>query len=79
MPGPAEHQPLVRHDVAIDAADLGIFTGFVLEADPIASADANIEISVSERISLRPGNLPSASPYPAGMPTTSVIAVAVAE
>jgi hypothetical protein len=38
-----------------------------------------IEISVSERISLRPGNLPSARPYPAGMPATSVIAVAVSE
>ena len=40
MPGPAEHQPLVRHHLAIDAADLVIFTVGPGELDPVAAADA---------------------------------------
>ena len=38
-----------------------------------------ITTSVSVRISFRPQNLPSARPYPAGIETTSVIAVALRE
>ena len=44
-----------------------------------AAAGMIIEMSVSERTSLRPGNFPSARPYPAGTLTTSVIAVALSE
>src|SRR3954469_14943778 len=44
MPGPAEHQPFVRHDLAIDAADLDFFTVGGLETDAVASADAQIRL-----------------------------------
>ena len=42
-----------------------------------AAAGTIITTSVSERTSFRPGNFPIARPYPAGTPTTSVIAVAL--
>ena len=42
-----------------------------------AAAGTIITTSVNESTSLRPGNLPIASPYPAGTPTASVTAVAL--
>src|SRR5258708_1924399 len=42
MPRPAEHQPLVRHDFAIDAADLEMLAVGGLEADLVAPADAQV-------------------------------------
>src|SRR5258706_7149700 len=43
MPGPAEHQPLVRHHLAIDAADFAILTVFLAEAEAVASADPRVD------------------------------------
>src|SRR5262245_64216376 len=43
VPGPAEHQPLMRHHFAIDAADLGMLAGLHVETDAVAAADADIE------------------------------------
>src|SRR5262249_2364032 len=43
VPGPAEHQLLVRHHLAIDAADFGMLAGFHVEADPVTATDADIE------------------------------------
>src|SRR6476660_8030503 len=44
MPGPAEHQPLVRHHLAIDAADIVILTVFLAEADAVTPADPGVDV-----------------------------------
>src|SRR6476660_9389723 len=43
MPGPAEHQPLVRHHLAIDAADFAILSVFLAEAEAVAPADPRVD------------------------------------
>src|SRR5258706_3407335 len=43
MPGPAEHQPLVRHHLAIDSADLVILV-VGRKADAEASADPRVDV-----------------------------------
>src|SRR6185369_12178076 len=44
MPGPGEHQPLVRHDLAIDAAGLEIFAVVTSEADAVTATGTYIEL-----------------------------------
>src|SRR5882757_7170159 len=44
MPGPAEHQPLVRYDLAIDAADLEMLAIGGVEADAVSPANAEISL-----------------------------------
>src|SRR5438270_13351974 len=39
MPGPSEHQPLIRHYLAIDAADLEVLAVIPLEAQAMPAAD----------------------------------------
>src|SRR5712675_2287920 len=46
MPGPAEHQPFVRYDLAIDTADLEIFAVFAGEVDAVTPADAQIGLGL---------------------------------
>src|SRR5882757_5030501 len=46
MPGPAEHQPFVRHDLAIDAADLEILAVGACEADAVAAADTQVGLGL---------------------------------
>src|SRR4029079_4846523 len=48
-PCPAEGQLLVRHHLAIDAADVVLFAVLGAEADAILAADADIEFSVLDR------------------------------
>src|SRR4029077_8694767 len=50
MPDPAKHQPLVRHDFAVDAADLIILPAFIFEAEAVAPADAEINICLDRAI-----------------------------
>jgi hypothetical protein len=57
MPCPAEHQPLVRHDLAIDAADL-VVSALGFEADAVAAADAQIEIGPDRAFLDRTGTEP---------------------
>src|ERR1035438_2611743 len=44
MPGPGEHQPRVRHHLAIDAADFAMFAVVHVETDAVASADAQVDV-----------------------------------
>src|SRR5438067_2893227 len=43
MPGPTEHQPLIRHHLAIDAADFEVLAVLPVEAEAIAAADPCID------------------------------------
>jgi len=45
MPRPAENQPLVRHDLAIDTADL-VIGALGIETDAVAAADAQVDIGL---------------------------------
>src|ERR1700744_3610862 len=44
MPRPTEYQTLVRHQLAIDAADLMLLTGVGSKAQAIAAADFRIDL-----------------------------------
>ena len=44
VPRPAEHQPLVRYHLAIDAGDLEIFAALVIEAEPETAAGPGIDL-----------------------------------
>src|SRR6266446_6465779 len=46
MPGPAEHQPLVRHYLAVDPADLMMLSVFVGEGDAVAAANPCVDARV---------------------------------
>src|SRR6478672_11623739 len=50
VPGPAEHQPLVRHDFAIDAADLEMLAVGGVEADAVSSTDAKIRLCLQRAL-----------------------------
>src|SRR5476651_2775207 len=43
-PGPAEHQPAIGHDLAIDAAHVVALAVADLELDPETAADADIDL-----------------------------------
>src|SRR5690242_17587392 len=49
VPGPGEHQPFVRHDLAIDPAGLEIFAVVANKADPVAASDTDVEIGLHAR------------------------------
>jgi hypothetical protein len=57
MPRPAENQPLVRNDLAIDAADL-VIRALGVEADAVAAADAQIDIGLDRAFLNRSGSEP---------------------
>src|SRR6185369_5007676 len=43
MPGPAKHQPLIRHHLAIDAVDLEVLAVIPVEAEAIAATNPRID------------------------------------
>jgi hypothetical protein len=57
MPCPAEHQPLVRNDLAIDAADL-VIRALGVEADAVVAADTQIDIGLDRAFLDRAGPEP---------------------